>query len=48
MAGGQVIVQSKYSDFHDGNIIKCLNDELSGPEMEEYVHTPLKAKGIEL
>ncbi len=40
--------QSKYGDFHDGDIIKCLNDELNDQEMEEYVHTPLKAKGIEL
>ena len=44
----KALFQSKYGDFHDGDIIKCLNDELSGPEMEEYVHTPLKAKGIEL
>ena len=44
----KAIFQSKYGDFHDGDIIKCLNDELSAPEMEEYVHTPMKAKGIEL
>ena len=44
----KALFQSKYGDFHDGDIIKCLNDKLSGPEMEEYVHTPLKAKGIEL
>jgi len=44
----KAIFQSKYGDFHDGDIIKCLNDELSAPEMEEYVHSPMKAKGIEL
>ncbi len=42
------LFQSKYSDFHNGDIIKCLNDELNDKEMEENVHSPLKSKGIEL
>ena len=42
------LFQSKYGDFHDGDIIKCLNDELNDQEIEEHVHTPLKVKGIEL
>jgi len=40
--------QSKYSDFHDGDLLKCLNDELSENELKDYVQTPLQSKGIEL
>jgi len=40
--------QSKYTDFHDGDLIKCLHDELSENELKEHVQTPLQGKGIEL
>ncbi len=40
--------QSKYADFHDGDLLKCLNDELSENELKDYVQTPLQSKGIEL
>jgi len=40
--------QSKYTNFHDGDLIKCLHDELSENELKEHVQTPLQGKGIEL
>ena len=39
--------QSKYADFHDGDLIKCLKDELSDNELKEYVQAPLQGRGIE-
>ncbi len=40
--------QTKYADFHDGDLLKCLKDELSENELKEHVQTPLQGKGIEI
>jgi len=39
--------QTKYTDFHGGDLLKCLKDELSENELKEHVQTPLQGKGIE-
>ncbi len=40
--------QTKYTDFHEGDLLKCLKDELSENELKEHVQTPLQGKGIEI
>ena len=40
--------KAKYADHYDGDIIKCLNGDLSEKHLAEYVQTPLQNKGIQL
>ena len=40
--------QTKYADHYDGDIVKCLNGDLSETELKEFVQTPLQTKGIQL
>ena len=40
--------KAKYADHYDGDIIKCLNGDLSEKHRAEYVQTPLQNKGIQL
>ena len=40
--------KGKYADHYDGDIIKCLNGDLSEKHLAEYVQTPLQNKGIQL
>ena len=38
----------RHSDFHEGDIMKCLDGELNGKEMSRFVVDPLRGKGIEI
>ena len=44
----QASFKSQHGDFYDGDIMKCLKEELSDKEMAEYVVEPLLKKGIEI
>ena len=38
----------RHADFHEGDIMKCLDGELNGKEMSRFVVDPLRGKGIEI
>ena len=38
----------RHDDFHEGDIMKCLDGELNGKEMSRFVVDPLRGKGIEI
>ena len=40
--------RQRHGDFNDGDLMKCLDQELSAAEMTEYVVEPLRANGIEI
>ena len=38
----------RHADFYEGDLMKCLNEELNGKEMSRFVVDPLRGKGIEI
>jgi large subunit ribosomal protein L29 len=40
--------RQRHGDFNDGDLMKCLDQELSAAEMTEYVVEPLRVNGIEI
>jgi large subunit ribosomal protein L5 len=43
-----VAFAERHADFHEGDIMKCLDGELNGKEMSRFVVDPLRGKGIEI
>ncbi len=38
----------QHADYYEGNLMKCLNEELNGKELSRFVVDPLRGKGIEI